>query len=147
MKNTPPFAQHHAGHRLAVAVLCCAMLSAPALAADEVIVRGGNGISHVSGGVGVDSIERLAAIAGQFNLKLVFALDSGSYLSGVEVSIMDAAGKKTLLAVTTEGPWLLVNLPKGRYRVVATLADTPVRRDVLIGAARLQTVDFRWARE
>lgn len=146
MNNTFSFAQRHAGHGLAAAALCCLMLSAPALAADETVVRSGNGISYVSGGVGDDSMERLGAITGQFNLKLVFALKSGSYLSGVDVSIMDAAGK-TLLAVTADGPLLLVSLPKGRYRIVATVADTPVRREVVIGTAPLKTVDFRWARE
>jgi len=146
MDNTPSCAGRPTGRRFAVAVLCCAMLSTPALAADDANVRTGNGISYVSGGVGAGSMEKLSAIAGQFNLKLVFALKSGSYLSGVDVSIMDTSGK-SLLAVTTEGPWLLVNLPKGRYRIVATLGDTPVRRDVVIGAAALQTVDFRWAAE
>lgn len=146
MDNTPRCAGPRTARRFAVAVLCCAMLSTPALAADDANVRTANGISYVSGGVGAGSMEKLAAIAGQFNLKLVFALKSGNYLSGVDVSIMDAAGK-SLLAATTEGPWLLVKLPKGRYRIVATLSDTPVRRDVVIGAATLQTVYFRWAAE
>lgn len=146
MDKSPDCVRRHARHLFAGAVLCCATISTPALAADDTVIRSGSGISYVSGGVGAGSIERLGAIAGQFNLKLVFALKSGSYLSGVEVSIMDQAGK-TLLAVTTEGPWLLVSLPAGRYRIVATLADTPVRRNVVIGTAPLQTVDFRWAAE
>jgi|LNFM01.1.fsa_nt_gb hypothetical protein len=146
MDKTPGCVRRHARHFLAGAVLCCATISVPAVAADEAIVRSESGIAYVSGGVGAGSLERLGAITGQFNLKLVFALKSGNYLSGVGVSIFDHAGQ-ALLAVTTEGPWLLVNLPAGRYRIVATLADTPVRRNVVIGTTPLQTVDFRWAAE
>jgi hypothetical protein len=146
MANSPVLLHRNTSRSLPVAVLCCAVFSIPALAAEEPI-RSANGISYVSGGVGDGSIERLRAISGKFNLKLVFALNSGNYLSGVEVSIMDSTGGKTLLAVTTDGPWLLVNLPKGRYRLVATVGDTPIKRDLVIGGAPLQTVNFRWARE
>ena len=41
------------------------------------LVQTTGGVSHVSGGVGTDSIDRLNALAGDFNLKLVFALKSG----------------------------------------------------------------------
>ncbi|MDP2397137.1 MAG: carboxypeptidase regulatory-like domain-containing protein [Burkholderiales bacterium] len=146
MDNTPTCARHQAARCLAIAVLYGATLFTPAFAADSPIVRSGNGIPYVSGGVGEESMAQLDAHAGKYNLKLVFALKSGNYLSGVEVNIMDGAGKK-LLAVTTEGPWLLVNLPKGRYRVVATLSETTVSRNVVIGSSPLQTVDFRWATE
>jgi len=78
-------------------------------------------VSYVSGGVGADSIDRLSSLARDFNLKLVFALKSGEYVSSVKATIANAAGKQ-LLDTTSEGPWFLAKLPAGNYQIVATFA-------------------------
>jgi hypothetical protein len=131
---------------LAAIVLGSALFVAPASAQSDAVVRTTGSISYVSGGVGTDSIERLNSLARDFNLKLVFALSSGAYVSDVGVVIADAAGK-TLLDTTSEGPWLLTRLPAGNYHIVATFAGNPVKRQVAVGAATLSTIDFRWATE
>ncbi len=113
---------------------------------DDAVVKTAGGVSYVSGGVGTDSLDRLNSLAGDFNLKLVFAMNSGSYVSAVGVVIADAAGK-TLLNATSDGPWFLTRLPAGNYQVVATFAGTSVKRQVAVGAVKLRTVDFRWASE
>ena len=100
----------------------------------------------MSGGIGTDSIDQLNSLSGNFNLKPVFALNSGEYLRGVRVAIADAAGK-ALLDTTSEGPRFLTRLPAGNYEVVATLAGKATKRQVSVGAAGLRTVDFRWASE
>lgn len=112
---------------------------------DESVQTAG-AVTYVSGGVGEGSLDRLRSLTGDFNLKLVFALKSGAYLSGVGVSIADAAGK-TLLDTTSEGPWFLVSLPAGNYQIVATSGGHAVKRQIAVGAAKLRTVDFRWATE
>lgn len=104
------------------------------------------GVSYVSGGVGDDSIAKLESLAKDFNLKLVFALQSGNYVSDVKVVIADAKGK-TLLDATSAGPWFLVKLPAGNYQIVATFEGKAVKRSVTVSKAKLQTVDFRWAAE
>ena len=116
-----------------------------AISADATVQTSG-GISYVSGGVGDDSIIKLNTLAGQFNLKLVFALQSGNYVSDVQVAIADAKGK-TLLDATSTGPWFLAKLPAGNYQIVATFEGKAVKRSVTVGKAKLQTVDFRWAAE
>lgn len=119
----------------------------PAASAEsDAAVRTAGGISYVSGGVGTDSLDRLNSLAGDFNLKLVFAMNSGNYVSNVGVVIADAAGK-TLLDTRSDGPWFLTRLPAGNYHVVATFAGHAVKRQVAVGAAALRTVDFRWASE
>ena len=124
-----------------------ALASGPIARADsDVIVQAASGVSYVYGGIGDDSIERLNSLAGGFNLKLVFALNSGNYVSGVRVAIADAAGK-TVLDTTSEGPWFLVKVPAGNYQVVATFAGTAVKRQVAVVKAAFKTVDFRWASE
>lgn len=132
---------------IAAVFLGCVMWlsSGNAHSADATIQTSG-GVSYVSGGVGDDSIAKLNTLAGQFNLKLVFAMQSGNYVSDVKVVIADAKGK-TLLDATSAGPWFLAKLPAGSYQLTATFAGKDVKRSVTIGTAKLQTVDFRWATE
>jgi hypothetical protein len=112
---------------------------------DEIVQTVGR-VSYVSGGVGTDSVDRLNSLARDFNLKLVFALKSGNYVTGVKVTIADAAGKQ-LLDTTSEGPWLLAKLPAGGYQISATFEGNAVNRKITVDAAKLRTIDFRWAAE
>lgn len=111
-------------------------------ASDDAVQSAGS-VTYVSGGVGTESIDRLNALARDFNLKLVFALTSGEYVSGVRVVITDAKGN-TLLETTSDGPWFLARLPTGNYRIVATLADKSLNRQVSVSPGKNRTVDFRW---
>jgi hypothetical protein len=139
MKNTS------LAHSFAVILLGSASL-VPLASANYEIVQTTGGVSYVSGGIGTDSIDRLSSLADDFNLKLVFALNSGAYVSDVRVAIANAAGK-TLLDTTSEGPWFLTRLPVGNYQIVATFAGHAVTRQIAVGAAKLRTVDFRWTSE
>jgi hypothetical protein len=112
---------------------------------DESVQTAG-GISFVSGGVGTDSTDRLSSLAKDFNLKLVFALKSGDYVSGVKVTIADAAGKM-LLDTTSEGPWFLTKLPAGKFQIVATFKGNAEKRTIAVGTEKLKTIDFRWGSE
>lgn len=129
------------------AVLWGSILLAPVTSAnsDENVQTVGN-VSYVSGGVGTDSIDRLSSIAKDFNLKLVFALKSGAYVSDVKVTIADTAGK-SVLDTTSEGPWLLAKLPLGNYQVSAIFAGKAVTHNIAVDAAKLKSLDFRWASE
>lgn len=133
-------------HGFAAISLGSALLVPVASAKSDEAVRTAGGVSYVSGGVGTDSIDRLDSIASDFNLKLVFALTSGNYVSDVKVTIADAAGK-TLLDTTSEGPWFLAKLPVGNYQVVATFAGKAEKRTIAVGAEKLETIDFRWESE
>ena len=145
--NSKPLARSLAAVLLASAFLVPALAPTAGANSDDAVVRQTpGGVSYVSGGVGTDSIDHLNTLAGKFNLKLVFALNSGSYVSDVGVAIADAAGK-TIVAATSDGPWFLASLPAGNYQVVATFAGHAVRRQATVGTAGLRTVDFRWASE
>ena len=132
---------------VAAILLSAALLVPVANAANgDEIVHSAGGISYVSGGIGTTSIDRLDSLARDFNLKLVFALKSGNYVSDVKVTIADAAGK-TLLDTTSNGPWFLTRLPVGNYQIVATFAGNTEKRTIAVGAGNLRTVDFRWGTE
>src|SRR5450759_542202 len=132
---------------IAAGVLLVFTLIVPVASAnsDEIVQTVGR-VSYVSGGVGTDSVDRLSSLARDFNLKFVFALKSGEYVSGVKVTIADAAGK-TLLDTTSEGPWFLTKLAVGNYQIVATFAGKAEKRTITVGAEKLKTIDFRWASE
>ncbi len=137
--------------RLASAAIVAVLLGATALmpmayASGDESVQQVNGVSYVSGGVGEASIARLTSLAPNFNLKLVFALTSGAYLSDIKVTISDKTGK-TLLDTTSAGPWFLTKLPAGNYQIVASFAGKLEKRSATIAAESLKTVDFRWRAE
>ncbi len=71
-----------------------------------------------NGGVGADERET----APETGTKLVFFADTGSYLSGVMVTIEDLNGQP-LVNTLTKGPWLIVDLPEGDYQIRASLDD------------------------
>ena len=131
-----------------VALLLSAALLTPISHAqnNEAVMQTAANVPYVSGGIGIDSIDRLDTMAGQFNLKLVFALKSGEYLSDVKVTITDAAGK-AIVDTMSDGPWFLTKLRPGNYQIAASFAGNTERRTVAVGAARLNTVDFRWVSE
>jgi hypothetical protein len=128
---------------LAILLGAAAIGAVAATTGDEAIDHTTGSVPYVSGGVGKDSIDRLTTLSGKFNLKLVFALKAGDYVSDVKVTIGDDRGT-SLLDTTSDGPWFLTNLPPGNYQIVATFAGVAQRRTVAVGAQKLNTVDFRW---
>ena len=127
-------------------LLCAASLVPVASAISDESVQTAGRVSYVSGGVGTASLDRLSSLARDFNLKLVFALKSGDYVSDVKVTIADAAGKQ-LLDTISEGPWFLAKLPAGTYQVAATFGGKAEKRTIAVDAKRLKTLDFRWSSE
>lgn len=123
-------------------LLSFASLVTVAYAANDEIVRTPAGISYVSGGIGEDSITRLNSLIGDFNVKLVFALKSGNFVSDVKVSIADATGK-TLVDTTAQGPLFLARLPTGSYQIVASFADRAVKQQINIDSAKLKIFHLR----
>ena len=100
---------------------------------------------HESAGIGDD--DPLAAIAGEYNLQLVFAAQgSGEYLADIKVLIADAKGN-TLLDEESPGPIFFVRLPTGSYRISADFHGMPLRKSVTVSDRRLQNLYFYWPQE
>ncbi len=146
MKPIPDLKSRMLTRGYAALLLGAAIVLSTGIAHSDANVQTAGGVSYVSGGVGADSIDQLNSLAGEFNLKLVFAMQSGNYVSDVNVAIADARGK-TLLDTTSAGPWFLARLPAGNYQIAATFAGKAINRPLTIGTAKLQTMDFRWASE
>lgn len=146
MKPTFPMKRAFLSLALVAFLMSASVQSSSASENNDAIVHSVGNVSYVSGGVGTESIDRLNSLAGEFNLKLVFAMKSGEYVSGVRV-VIASAKEAPLLDSTSEGPWFMVKLPSGNYQIVATLAGKTMNRQIAINSEKLRTIDFRWGAE
>ncbi|WP_051748956.1 hypothetical protein [Nevskia soli] len=106
-------------------------------------------ISYRNGGIGVDESQALKAEAERYPLTLVFAARIGkrdAYTSAVKVTIVKADGSSTL-EVNSEGPYLLVDLPIGNYRITAISNGRSKSQSVAILAGSRRQVVFEWPEE
>lgn len=130
----------HARTLIAIAMLACG----PAVAAQAAKPAPGQAQADVvSGGIGLDARDELAAKARDHNLKLVFALATREYLSDVDVRIADAKGRE-VAAQRSEGPWLFAKLPPGNYTVSATSNGNTITKKVSVGGKGQKVVNFLW---
>lgn len=103
---------------------------------EPMAAHGESGVAFVSGGVGEDELNALAAVAAKYSLKLVFAeKEGGAFLSDVQVSIEDAKGRR-LIDATSEGPWFLADLKPGRYRLTASALGAEKKQPIAIRPGR-----------
>lgn len=91
------------------------------------------------------SLEERAS-APQEGTKLEFFLSSGPYLSAVHVVVADAAGN-ALVDTVTDGPWLILDLPDGQYRVQASLGPDQVQGGMITVDSREETFSYMFAEE
>jgi hypothetical protein len=89
------------------------LMSAPLMAQNPVIWTGG-----------ISEEER--AEAPTTGTRLVFFVSAGNYLSDITVRITDSDDRE-VVDTTTTGPWLILNLPAGRYNVQATRSNGDVQ--------------------
>ena len=103
-----------------------------------------NGIAYLTGGVGIEERDALEEMARQgiYNLKVVLAAVSGSYLSDLMVHIEKGDGEMIFTALTN-GPWLYVNLPKGEYKVTVS-HDYQSKKKVVQVGKDMKTLIFHW---
>jgi hypothetical protein len=125
-------------------LMLAASMSDVAIAADSDRVQEMNGIPFVSGGIGSDSRDQLAAREKSYNFKLVLTLEgSGTFVSDARVTLANASGQK-LVEHVTEGPLFLAGLSAGAYVVTVTFRNLTQTRKIQVRADRLHTEYMRW---
>jgi hypothetical protein len=135
----------HACTTLAALLLLGAGLSTAY--ADMPPVRQQGNVQYVSGGVGLDESESMRAAEKDYPLTLVFAQQmdgQNAYAADVPVTITDSKGT-TVLQTTTNGPYLLVKLPAGQYKIASTFNGKELVRQATVGGAGSHTrAVFEW---
>lgn len=127
------------------AMALCALCALPARGEDPVLQPSMQGsVAYVSGGIGDQGQRALREVEGQYNLRLLFAVQgSGEYLADIPVRIVDAKGV-TVLDAVAEGPFMLVKLPPGVYSVIASNEGAALKKSVTVPATAAASQAFYW---
>jgi hypothetical protein len=117
---------------LAAAASALALSSSMALVSAQTLVaevpepqRFGN-VSVINGGTDLDEAERLRRMSPQYPLSVVFSVRGGDYAVADEFVIRRDG--QPVAEVSNAGPWLLVDLPPGRYSLQADFQGRVVER-------------------
>lgn len=103
-----------------------------------------NGITYLSGGIGLDESEAMKAAARDYTLMITCSVQpTGKYLADVKVNITDKSGSPVLETVI-DGPMLLVQLAPGQYRISAKNDGVTMNRTVNIGSEHPTRVNLSW---
>jgi hypothetical protein len=100
-------------------------------------------VPTVSGGVSLNARDNLRSQAPEHNVKMVFSLTTGNYVSDVQVKVTDASGR-TIIDDVSNGPWLMAKLPPGSYTATAVYNGKPVTQKFSVGKSGVRTANFRW---
>ena len=117
--------------------------AAPSPAGGPRADTGAGSIAFISGGIGEGAQAQLLSREKEFNLKMVFTLAEGNYVSGVGLEVRDASGRSAISHVT-DGPFFLARLPPGAYTVTAVYDGQTQTRKVSLVAGHLRTEYVRW---
>lgn len=102
-----------------------------------------SGISYLSGGIGEDESKAIQQAQG-YNLHMTFSIGpENKYVPDVDVVIQNAPGQ-TVLTLSQAGPLVYVQLPAGKYTVVAT-RNGEARHDTAdVGSGTARNLVFHW---
>ena len=124
------------GKGLGIATLFLASVGLvhPGLVAAQTRGKTVAGSTYVTGGVTVAELRKLDGEKDNYSLWITTAAkESGAYLSDVKLKITGAK-KQVVLDTTMIGPWLMVDLPAGKYTVEAGFKDQTQKRTTHIRA-------------
>jgi hypothetical protein len=104
-------------------------------------------ISWVSGGIGQTQAKAFEHASSRYPLTLEFVVKPpkqarAEFTAAVPVTITGRNGRQ-LLSATSRGPFMLLELPEGRYTLSAQHRGTKIERHVVVGPGHRRVV-FEW---
>ncbi|WP_175941183.1 carboxypeptidase-like regulatory domain-containing protein [Burkholderia pyrrocinia] len=132
--------------RFAVAAALAAGFAAGAYAQSDglPVARQQGDVTFVSGGIGLDESTAFQRNEAKWPLALRFTGKGGEFLADVHVRIVDGKGAE-VLKTDTRGPYMLVQVPPGRYTVQASYQGSDESRTVTVGAKGGAKAAFQWS--
>ena len=116
---------------------CALVVAAPVVRAELPAAQSQGAVSWVSGGIGEGAAADFKAAQSHYALSIEMsrrALPKNEYVSDADVKIVDAKGV-AVLQTKADGPFMLVKLPPGTYRIEATLdGKTAKSRALKVGS-------------
>lgn len=116
-----------------IVALAAALLSGvtPVAALERGLTR--DGWPYLAGGFGLEERQQIERERRDFRLRVISAArGTGAYVSGVRIRIADASWR-CVFDQEVDGPWLLIDLPPGRYTVRAGLHGQTAEQTTAIG--------------
>jgi hypothetical protein len=105
-----------------------------------------NGITYLSGGVGEDEAKAIQQTQG-YNLHMTFSTGpKDEYVPDVNLVIQKTPGSP-VLTLSEAGPLVYVQLPPGKYTVVATRNGEERRDTAEVGNGAARNLVFHWGSE
>ncbi|CAI8901064.1 Carboxypeptidase regulatory-like domain-containing protein [Pseudomonas sp. IT-P253] len=103
-----------------------------------------NGISYLSGGIGLDESRYIQQTHG-YNLHMSFSVgQANEYLPDANVVIQSPQGH-TVFTLDQAGPLVYVQLPAGKYTVVTTRNGEVRRSTVEVGNGHAHELNIHWS--
>ena len=104
-------------------------------------------VTYVTGGVGEQHEQAMEAVRKDYPLSMLFIRKDkprNAYLADIAVTIKDAKGK-VVLEATSDGPFLYVKIPPGRYTVSATHEGNTRTAQVYVPRKGHKNMVFEWS--
>jgi len=89
-----------------------------------------HGIEVVNGGVDLDQADAIERIQSRYPLRIEISGRGGDYYVADRVTVLQR--DELVTEIPNAGPWLLMDVPPGRYTLVGLFGNTELRRDVLV---------------
>lgn len=103
-------------------------------------------ITYFSGGIGICEASAMRNLINDYPLSLVFIQKLGEreeFIADVRVQVQDRY-QHLLLDIATEGPYMLMNLPKRKYLITAEFNEVIKQQWVNVSPDKTQQVVFWW---
>jgi len=121
---------------LASVGLCAAIGAAPVWAQGEIETsvppqpQSYSGIQVINGGVDLDQADAIKRVQSRYNLRVEISGHGGNYYVADNLKLMQ--GGDVVAEIPHAGPWLLMDVPPGRYTLLGKFGSTELKRDVLV---------------
>jgi len=139
--------------RMSAALFAASLLAAPAMAAGDnaglILLpppQTQGSVTFITGGVGEEEAAAMRMEEARFPLSMEFARTAqprAEFYALVNVTIRDPQGQ-TVLSTVTEGPFLLANVPPGKYTVTAAIEGQAKQQSVVVDERRPEHIAFVW---
>jgi hypothetical protein len=87
-------------------------------------------IQVINGGVDLDQADAIKRIQSRYPLRVEISGRGGDYYVADRLKLLQR--DEVVAEIPEAGPWLLMDVPPGRYTLVGDFGSTEIRRDVVV---------------